>query len=284
MAYARERPQGRALGAKGRGGEPVPIIQHADVRRMLLAQKSWCEGALALSLFAAYLVDEEKTAPDCDERERAHLLLEVLTPIVKSWPSEWCLEANKFAIQILGGYGYAREYPVEQLYRDNRLNLIHEGTNGIQALDLLGRKVAMLDGAAFDALCAAVRETIRESGGCALHEYRDALDAALDRVESVTGTLVDAQTSQGAELALANAHDYLEMLGSVVIAWMWLRQAATAEAALSHATDESERAFYQGKLSACQYFYRFCLPKVWMQADWLERLDDTVLRIHDDGF
>jgi alkylation response protein AidB-like acyl-CoA dehydrogenase len=143
--YARTRTQGRPLAGKGRAGDgtapPVPIIEHPDVRRMLLAGKSYVEGGLALGLYCARLVDEERTADSAEDRAHAHLLLETLTPIAKSWPSQWCLTADDLAIQVHGGYGYTRDYPVEQFYRDNRLNPIHEGTHGIQALDLLGRKV-----------------------------------------------------------------------------------------------------------------------------------------------
>ena len=147
LDYATVRTQGRPLGAKDPSSPPVPIIEHADVRRMLLAQKSYVEGALALGLYCSRLVDEHDTADDAATGDQATLLLDVLTPIAKSWPSQWCLEANSLAIQVHGGYGYTRDYDVEQYYRDNRLNPIHEGTHGIQGLDLLGRKVTMQDGA-----------------------------------------------------------------------------------------------------------------------------------------
>ena len=163
-----ERPQGRPVGAKDPAAPQVPIIDHPDVRRMLLAQKSYVEGALALVLYCARLLDEQKTAPAEADRERAHLLLDVLTPITKSWPSQWCLAANDLAIQVLGGYGYTRDYDVEQHYRDNRLNPIHEGTHGIQALDLLGRKVTMHDGAGLALLTETIRDTVdraRKAGG-----------------------------------------------------------------------------------------------------------------------
>ena len=150
VKYAKERIQGRL---PGRSGAPVAIAEHADVKRMLLAQKSYVEGALALSLYCSLLVDEEKTADTQERREAAHLLLDVLTPIAKSWPSQWCLAANDLAIQVHGGYGYTREYDVEQHYRDNRLNPIHEGTHGIQGQDLLGRKVIMNQGAGLRAQC-----------------------------------------------------------------------------------------------------------------------------------
>lgn len=160
LAYARQRPQGRRVSAKDPASPQVPIIEHPDVRRMLLAQKSYVEGALALNLYCGRLVDEEKTAEDQADRARAHLLLDVLTPVAKSWPSQWCLEANSLAIQVLGGYGYTREYPVEQFYRDNRLNAIHEGTHGIQGLDLLGRKVVMQGGAGLALLATTISTTI----------------------------------------------------------------------------------------------------------------------------
>ncbi len=158
LDYARQRPQGRPMGVGGKDAtQPqVPIIEHADVKRMLLAQKSYVEGGLALELYCARLVDELHTGDERAARD-AGLLLEVLTPIAKSWPSEWCLEANSLAIQVHGGYGYTRDFPVEQYWRDNRLNMIHEGTHGIQGLDLLGRKVLMHDGAAFKLLAARMR-------------------------------------------------------------------------------------------------------------------------------
>ncbi|MBS0344411.1 MAG: acyl-CoA dehydrogenase, partial [Proteobacteria bacterium] len=137
LEYAKNRPQGRPVGPEGKdAAKPqVRIIEHADVRRMLLAQKAYSEGALALELYCARLVDEHKTGDD-KSADDARILLEVLTPIAKSWPSEWCLEANSLAIQVHGGYGYTRDFPVEQYWRDNRLNMIHEGTHGIQAADL----------------------------------------------------------------------------------------------------------------------------------------------------
>ena len=147
LDYAKTRTQGRPVGASGKDASqpPVRLIEHADIKRMLMAQKAYCEGALALLMYCARLVDEQHTG-DAALADEARLLLEVLTPVAKSWPSENCLEANSLAIQIHGGYGYTRDFPVEQYWRDNRLNMIHEGTHGIQAMDLLGRKVLMEGG------------------------------------------------------------------------------------------------------------------------------------------
>ncbi len=188
LDYARQRPQGRPMGVGGKDAtQPqVPIIEHADVKRMLLAQKSYAEGGLALALYCARLVDELHTGDERAARD-AGLLLEVLTPIAKSWPSEWCLEANSLAIQVHGGYGYTRDFPVEQYWRDNRLNMIHEGTHGIQALDLLGRKVLMHDGAAFKLLAARMRRTAeRAEAEDTLRAPARQLRMALQALESAT--------------------------------------------------------------------------------------------------
>jgi alkylation response protein AidB-like acyl-CoA dehydrogenase len=181
LDYAKNRPQGRPIGVGGKDASKpqVRIIEHADVKRMLLAQKSYCEGALALELYCAQLVDEQATGTPAAVAE-ATLLLEMLTPIAKSWPSEWCLEANSLAIQVHGGYGYTRDFPVEQYWRDNRLNMIHEGTHGIQALDLLGRKVVMQGGAGLALLASKVGATIaraRAGAGCACRRPAGRVDA-----------------------------------------------------------------------------------------------------------
>jgi alkylation response protein AidB-like acyl-CoA dehydrogenase len=278
LSYARERHQGRALDNRDPASPPVAIVEHADVRRMLLAQKAYVEGGLALCLYAATLVDERDTAPEEAARAEARLLLELLTPVVKSWPSQWCLEANWLAIQIHGGYGYTREYPVEQIYRDNRLNPIHEGTHGIQGLDLLGRKVGMDGGKAFRLLCAHVERTIAVAAGDErLRRGADALATALARLRDVTATLTD-RLGHDTERALCNASIYLEAFGHVVMAWIWLRQAHCAAARLTGAATE-ERHFYEGKMHACRYFLDWELPKTGPQFDRLAALDDTWLAV-----
>src|SRR5213079_3379810 len=174
--------------AKDPRSPQVPIVQHADVRRMLLAAKSYVEGGLALCLYAARLDDELDTAASPDARRDAELLLSLLTPVVKAWPSQYCLQASDLAIQVYGGYGYTREYPVEQFYRDNRLNPIHEGTDGIQAIDLLGRKVRMRDGAGLSVLVESILETI-ERAPAELKAEGDRLRAAIERIVEVTYAL-----------------------------------------------------------------------------------------------
>jgi len=220
--YANERLQGRRIGQKDPGSPQIPLIEHVDIRRMLLAQKAAVEGALALCTYCALLVDEQKIAAEADQADLA-LLLEVLTPIVKSWPSEHCLEANKWAMQILGGAGYTSDHPVERLYRDNRLNHIYEGTYGIQGIDLLGRKVRLADGRGLDLLIERINETIRRAADI------PALSGHAARLAEAIGWVTDATRAALAEpdleRSLANATLYLDGTGTVVIAWLWLWQA-----------------------------------------------------------
>jgi alkylation response protein AidB-like acyl-CoA dehydrogenase len=283
LEYARNRRQGRLPDNKDPKSAPVAIIEHADIKRLLLAQKSSVEGSLALCLFCAWLVDQVRVS-SAETRSRQQLLLDILTPIAKSWPSEFCLEANKHAIQILGGHGYTRDHPVERLYRDNRLNAIHEGTHGIQGIDLLNRKVTQADGAAF----ALLLECMRESATLAapfeeLQEFSTALLAACARVEAVTGAIVKCSAEGDRTLAFANATIYLDMLGHIVIAWMWLWQARIA-LAKREASVGVDRDFYVGKVMACKYFYRYELPTVYARAHLLERLDDTCLTMPSESF
>jgi acetyl-CoA dehydrogenase-like protein/acyl-CoA dehydrogenase-like protein len=274
LDYARERPQGRPLSAKDPRTPQVPIVQHADVRRMLLAAKSYVEGGLALCLYAARLDDELDTAALPDARRDAELLLSLLTPVVKAWPSQYCLQASDLAIQVYGGYGYTREYPVEQFYRDNRLNPIHEGTNGIQALDLLGRKVLGGGGRSLELLVRAMRSDVEAAGRVeTLRGFGAELGQAMERLVATTRRLGEA-AAHDLERGLANASVYLEALGHVVVAWMWLRQALAATRAGASGADAD---FYRGKLAACRYFFRWELPRIGPQLALLDSLDSTCL-------
>lgn len=273
--YARTRRQGRLPSAKSPTAEPVPLIEHADVRRMLLAQKSYVEGGLALSLYCGRLLDEEQTGVTEQDRIDAQLLLEVLTPIAKSWPSQWCLAANDLAIQIHGGYGYTRDFDVEQHYRDNRLNPIHEGTHGIQAIDLLGRRTAVRNGAALTALLVRLRATADRAGSAGVEaaDLGSALHTAVDRLEEVTAVL---HAEADADVRLANATSYLEAAGHVVIAWIWLEQFL--------ATAGRGDPFHHGKRQTARYFFRHELPRTVAQFDLLASLDRTTLDAAPDWF
>ena len=275
LDYARQRPQGRPMTAAGKdAAQPQrPIIEHADVKRMLLAQKSYVEGGLALELFCARLVDEQHTG-SADESAAAKRLLEVLIPIAKSWPSEWCLEANSLAIQVLGGYGYTRDFPVEQYWRDNRLNMIHEGTHGIQALDLLGRKVVMDGGQALMALATRISDTAQRAGQVpGLAEAANELGAAL---AAVGGATKKAWSTGEPEEALANATPYLQAFGHTVLAWIWL----DVVLALEGRDDD----FAQGKRAAQRYFFAYELPKVTAWLGVVARREALTREMRDAWF
>lgn len=281
LGYAKERTQGRPLGNKNPETPQVPIIEHSDIKRLLLSQKAFVEGGQSLVLYCAKLVDEERLASTESEQQRLALLLDLLTPIAKSWPSEYCLEANKMAIQILGGYGYTRDYPVERLYRDNRLNHIHEGSHGIQGLDILGRKVRMHGGAALAALAVEVDATLTQTDGVAsLSGYRAALAQAMQTVATTVRSITQCEDPA---LGLANATLFLDAFGHVVVAWLWLQQAAIATEALTDSA-QSDRAFYEGKLTACRFFYRYELPKAEAQLKHVASLDDTLMGVRVEHF
>ncbi|RZI92706.1 MAG: acyl-CoA dehydrogenase, partial [Variovorax sp.] len=287
LDYAKARPQGRLVkkpepGAgsavvKDSASPQVRIIEHADVRRMLLAQKSYCEGALALELYCAKLVDEQKTG-DAQSADDARLLLEVLTPIAKSWPSEWCLEANSLAIQIHGGYGYTRDFPVEQYWRDNRLNMIHEGTHGIQAADLLGRKVLMEGGRGLKLLAGRMTDTMARAAKVPeLAPHAKALGEALQRIGSAT----EAAWSTGNPAdALANAVPYMQAFGHTVLAWIWLdvaHRALEADATKSIAATA-------GRTGAAAYFFNYELPKIGAWLNVVESRDPTCTAMPEEAF
>ncbi|OOG39702.1 acyl-CoA dehydrogenase [Polaromonas sp. A23] len=279
LDYAKNRPQGRPVGPAGKdSAQPqVRIVEHADVKRMLLAQKSYCEGALALELYCARLVDEQHTA-EPQAADEARLLLEVLTPIAKSWPSEWCLEANSLAIQIHGGYGYTRDFPVEQYWRDNRLNMIHEGTHGIQATDLLGRKVLMEGGKGLQLLAARINSTIERAIQVPeLAAHASALGQALLQVGATTKA---AWATGNPTDALANAVPYMQGFGHTVLAWIWLDVALAA----LKADATKSIAVTAGKLGALRYFYHYELPKIdaWLKV--VATRDLTCAELPEEAF
>jgi butyryl-CoA dehydrogenase len=289
LDYAKNRPQGRPMGSSGKdAAQPqVRIIEHADVKRMLLAQKSYSEGALALALYCARLVDEQHTGEPA-AADDARLLLEVLTPIAKSWPSEWCLEANSLAIQVHGGYGYTRDFPVEQYWRDNRLNMIHEGTHGIQAMDLLGRKVLMEQGKGLQLLGARMLATAARAKALAatldhpaqateLVQQAAALQTALRDVGAATQA---AWATGNPGEALANAVPYLQAFGHTVLAWVWL-DVACAVLAKDPTLAVAENL---GRACAGAYFYHYELPKIgaWLQV--VSQRDPLCATLPEDAF
>lgn len=250
LAYAKDRSQGRSRAE----GPQIPIIEHADVRRMLLAQKSYAEGALALCLYCARLVDEKEVADN-------EALLSLLTPVAKTWSSELGLAANDLAIQVHGGYGYTRDFDVEQLYRDNRLNPIHEGTTGIQGIDLLGRKI-LRDAAGLTALHRRIATTLDKARAHAdLASFVPLLEGSWNDID----VAIAAARAIPAERRLDNATAFLSAFGHAVVAWLWLDVAATASQNVLDAEGEV-KAVISGKLAACKYFYCYEIPRI---SAWL---------------
>ena len=254
LEYARERPQGRLASCKDPLTRQVAIIEHADVRRMLLMQKAYAEGSMALCLYASSLVEDSHTGSTEQLRDDAAQLLDLLTPMVKTWPSRYGLMASDLGIQILGGAGYTREYPLEQLYRDNRLNPIHEGTEGIQALDLLGRKLGLKGGRGYALFLEEVQGSLQQASRldeCGRLGQRLAQGLAI--LKDVT-TSLQQQVADHADLGLSNATAYLDLFGRVLVGWVWLRQAMVAERALLGGAAGEEGDFYRGKVHTARYY------------------------------
>ncbi len=284
LAYAKDRLQGRKPSEKNPEAPQIPIIEHADVRRMLLAQKAYSEGALALCLYGARLMDDQHTHPDEQKRLEAGKLLDLLTPIIKAWPSEHGPKANDLAIQVYGGAGYTREYPAEQCWRDNRLNPIHEGTNGIQALDLLGRKIWQDHSHGLQLLMQEMQVDLKAATTDRCQQWALSLSETLQQAVKVTQSLGKSLMNDNPDRVLANASCYLHLFGHIMVAWMWLRQANAAAQSLASANSDSERDFYQGKLQAAQYFFHWELPTVAQDLVLLRNMDDTCLNMKAEWF
>ena len=283
--YAKNRPQGRLPSCKDPQSPMVNIIEHADVKRMLLAQKAYDEGEMALVLYGTQLSDDEHTAATEEQRQYAHTLLDFLTPIIKTWPSEYGPKANSLAIQVMGGHGYINEHPVEMFYRDNRLNPIHEGTTGIQSLDLLTRKVPMNKMQGYHATLKEMRKTLDEAKQYnGLQQTTEQLSEALTTLSTTTEAVLSAMATKNIDLALSNSVKYLELFGHVIIAWLWLKQSIVATKALAEQPHQDDVYFYQGKLQAAQYFYRFELPEINLWSQLLIHTDSTSFDMQPEWF
>lgn len=278
LAYAKERTQGRSLNQRDASAPMQALIQHADVRRMLLKAKSYAEGSLALCLYASRLVDEVATA-DATAATDARAVLDLITPIVKTWPSEYGLAANDLAIQIHAGAGYTRDFPVERLYRDNRLNAIHEGTTGIQAIDLLGRKVLGDQGKALGMLAQRIQATLAQAADDAeLAPLAREIGGWLPRVNEAVRAVAGVAAKGDMEAALANATLFLDAAGHLVVAWLWLEQALAAGKRLaSGEISDAQRAFLNGKRVAAHYFIEWELPTKQHLLGLVARLDRRAL-------
>ena len=231
-------------------------------------------------LYGARLLDDSQTLTG-EARQQARQRLDLLTPVIKSWPSEFCLKANELAVQTLGGYGFTRDHPVEQHYRDNRVNAIHEGTNGIQSLDLLGRKIGQHGGDSFNQLLQLIDDTCSRSEAFAsLQPLRAPLQQLQQRVQAVSRSLLGDEDS---ERALANSALYLKVFGHLVIGWRWLEQAIRAEEGLARG-NPADSGFYRGKLRAARYFLSWEVPGCQHELNLLETRDDTCLGMQESWF
>jgi butyryl-CoA dehydrogenase len=262
LQYTMERPQGRKLTEKNPALPQIPIIQHADVKRMLLFQRAVVEGSISLILQCGYYVDMIKVS-EGEDKGRYSLLLDLLTPMAKTYPSEMAVHSVSQGLQCLGGYGYCDEFPLEQHFRDSRIHPIHEGTTGIQGMDLLGRKVVMQDGKALYLFLDEVNATIQEAeSDPELKRYAEELRAAIEKLTEVTTHLMGIAGQGNPELFLADATLYLEFFGLIAIAWQWLKQGTFIQKALKNNPSGTEADFYRGKFYTLCYFFGYELPKI----------------------
>ncbi len=261
LQYANERPQGRLASEKDPLKPPTMIINHPDVQRMLLTQKAITEGALSLAMECNRLYDLAHASAG-DEQHSSWLLLEILTPIVKTYSSEHGSRSAALAIQTLGGYGFTTDFPVQQHYRDLKIMSIYEGTTGIQSLDLLGRKVVMEKGEALHELLKAVSDTINKADTYeALKPYAKNLKDELQRIQSVLVHLGKFATAAELDRYLSDAAIFMDQISYVVIAWQWLKQATIAYTQLQSANFSMQvREFYEGKVHTMKFFFRYELP------------------------
>jgi alkylation response protein AidB-like acyl-CoA dehydrogenase len=263
LAYARERTQGRPYAARDPESPQVPILAHADVRRMLLRQKAIVEGGLALLATTARTADLAAHATDVEERRRSKLLLDLLTPVAKSFPAEAGFESNALALQVHGGYGYSSEFLPEAWLRDQKLNSLHEGTTGIQGLDLLGRKAMADGGAALHAFSDEVTRTLARAKAAGLEAtWPEQLAEALAELVDTSTALAGRGAAGDVEGMLAHSNDYLTLFSIVAVGWQWLAMAAVAQTALRQGATDTDAAFYRGKLAAAQYWVVTELPRV----------------------
>jgi alkylation response protein AidB-like acyl-CoA dehydrogenase len=284
LEYTESRPQGRSVNSKDPLVNQIPIIEHADIKRMLLFQKSIVEGSFSLILQCSMYADLAKVSQG-EEKEKYELLLDILTPVAKSFPAEYGILSTSNAIQCFGGYGYCDDFPVEQYFRDMRIHTIHEGTTGIQGMDLLGRKLLMKDGKAGLLFITEVKKTIRTAKGIQeLEFFAEKLDQAMKELEKVVGFLINVAGEKGVDAYLSDASLFLEFYGLIAVSWQWLVQGVSASKALSGNCSKKDTNFYNGKLFAMNYFFRYELAKTYGLASRLMDGDNLTLNMKPEYF
>jgi alkylation response protein AidB-like acyl-CoA dehydrogenase len=284
LEYSRERLQGRRVSAKDPTTPQIPIIEHADIKRMLLFQRAVVEGSISLLMQCSRYVDLMKVT-EGEEKENNHLLLELLTPVAKTYPSEMGLLSVSQGLQCLGGYGYCDEFLLELFYRDARIHPIHEGTTGIQGMDLLGRKVLMKGGKALNLFIGEVEKTIQAAKALStLSPYAARLKEGLESLKEITAYLAGLALEGKTEIFLADATLYLELFGIIAIGWQWLLQALSTQKALESSLSDLEKQFYQGKFFAFRFFFHYELPKIDGLLKRLKESDGLTVAMEKDFF
>lgn len=285
LNYARERVQGRALDATGKDAPGVPIINHPDVRRMLMNMKVYSEGGRSLLFYIGYCEDMSHLAKDPAEKAKWHQIIDVLIPIGKGYNTDRAFEVCSQGVQVYGGYGYTKEYPQEQYLRDSKITQIYEGSNGIQSMDLLGRKLTADKGAGFGVVLAEIRETIKTAKGLAsLAQLADDLAAVVDKLEETATHLRGVAASDQMMTAYAHAYSLMDATGDVVMAWMLLWRASVAAAALEKGAKKKDAAFYEGQVAGAKYFIRTLLPVTLGRMASIVAGDNSINEITDDAF
>lgn len=283
LAYARERIQGANMMKPKEGG--VPIIQHPDVRRQLLEMKANVDGMRSLIYFSGICHDQVKLSDDEETRMEYSQLLEVLTPIIKGYITDKANEVCSHGVQIYGGYGYCKDFPVEQLLRDSRIFQIYEGTNGIQAMDLLGRKVGMSKGKPFMAFLARIKKTVDEAKGSdTLAPLAAKVEAVYTRYNEVVVALANAAMGDKVQSAFAQSHPLLTATGDLTFAWLLLWRALVAEKALAGKPKKKDLAFYEGQIKTCAYYVNNTLALTLGRLAAVESMDDAVIEISEESF
>ena len=288
LRYANERPQGRKLSSTGKKNieeEQTLIINHPDIKRMLFTQKAIIEGSLSLVFQTALYLDKEMTCTEAEDKEKYHLLLELLTPITKTYPAEQGIQSISNAVQILGGYGFCFDFMPQQYYRDIRIIALYEGTTGIQSLDLLGRKVTMQQGKAVELLAFEIQQTITEASTInELQAYANTLLENLGLVQKVMASLMPYAIKGDYERYLANATVFMDFFGTIVIGWQWLKIATTAKQTLMNGNGNQPKVFYESKIHTMKFFYTYELIKTKGLAKTITNTADLTVNVSKDMF
>jgi hypothetical protein len=284
--YARERIQGKNLLQMMDPDAPsVAIIQHPDVRRMLISMKSYVEGMRSLLYYAAYLSDQIAITDDEAEKARLQGMTDLLIPICKGYVTDKAFEVCSTGVQVYGGYGFIREYPQEQLLRDCRITMIYEGTNGIQAMDLLGRKLGMNKGKPIMDLMVEIQKTIAQAKAIdSLKEYAARVEKSLNRLGEVAMHLGATAMSPKVMSAFSFAHPFMEAAGDVVMAWMLLWRGVVAATQLEKGAKKKDQAFYEGQMKSVQYFTQAVLPITMGKMDAIMTTCEASVEITEDAF